>query len=233
MPTKKIIVAIDGFSSCGKSTMAKTLAAEVGYAYIDTGAMYRAVALYCLQEGLMDESWTINEQELTNRISHISVQFRTNAQGKSDTYLNGINVEKEIRSLDAGTGASKVSQLRIVRQAMVTQQHLMGKEKGIVMDGRDIGTVVFPEAELKIFLTASPEIRAKRRFDELQAKSENVSFEEVLKSTIDRDYSDVNRAESPLCQAPDALVLDNSNMSLDEQTIWLHNAFNKALNKVG
>lgn len=230
MPTKKIIVAIDGFSSCGKSTMAKALAAEVGYAYIDTGAMYRAVSLYCLQEGLMDANWTINEQELTKRIPHISVQFKTNAQGKSETYLNGVNVEKDIRSLDAGTGASKVSQLRIVRQAMVAQQHLMGKEKGIVMDGRDIGTVVFPQAELKIFLTASPEIRAQRRFDELKAKGEKVSFEEVLKSTIERDNSDENRAESPLRQATDALVLDNSYMTLDEQTIWLRNAFNKALN---
>jgi cytidylate kinase len=233
MPKKKIIVAIDGYSSCGKSTMAKALAAEVGYAYIDTGAMYRAVSLYCIQEGLMDANWIIDEQELSKRIPHISVQFKTNGQGKSETYLNGINVEKDIRSLDAGTGASKVSQLRVVRQAMVNQQHLMGKEKGIVMDGRDIGTVVFPHAELKIFLTASSEIRAQRRFDELQAKGENVSFEEVLRSTIDRDNSDVNRTESPLRQAPDALVLDNSSMSLEEQTIWLHNAFNKALNNRG
>ena len=228
---KKIIVAIDGFSSCGKSTMAKGLAAEIGYAYIDTGAMYRAISLYCLQEGLMDKEWIIDVEELTKRIDNILIQFKINAEGKSETYLNGVNVENDIRRLEVGTGASRVSELPFVRKALVAQQHLMGQQKGIVMDGRDIGTVVFPQAELKIFLTASSEIRAKRRFDELQAKGEDVSYEEVLRSTIDRDNRDINREESPLRQASDALVLDNSNMTLAEQTKWLHDAFISAINK--
>lgn len=229
---KKIIVAIDGFSSCGKSTIAKALAKEVGYTYIDTGAMYRAVALYCMQEGLMDEQWQIKEDELSKRIDKIAVVFKTNSQGVSETYLNGINVEQQIRSLHAATGASKVSQLRMVRQAMVKQQHLMGKDKGIVMDGRDIGTVVFPQAELKIFLTALPEIRAKRRFDELQAKGETISFDEVLKNTIERDKNDMSRAESPLLKADDALLLDNSYLSPEQQTKWIRDAFNKVLESV-
>jgi len=228
---KKIIVAIDGFSSCGKSTMAKGLAAEIGYAYIDTGAMYRAISLYCLQEGLMDKEWIIDVEELTKRIDNILIQFKINVAGKSETYLNGVNVENDIRRLEVGTGASRVSELPFVRKALVAQQHLMGQQKGIVMDGRDIGTVVFPQAELKIFLTASSEIRAKRRFDELQAKGEDVSYEEVLRSTIDRDNRDINREESPLRQASDALVLDNSNMTLAEQTKWLHDAFISAINK--
>jgi cytidylate kinase len=225
----KIIVAIDGYSSCGKSTMAKSLAAEIGYAYIDTGAMYRAVALFCIENGIMSNDWKIDEQLLSQKIKSISIQFKVSEAGKSETYLNGINVEKEIRSLDAGTGASKVSQFRIVREAMVALQQEMGSQKGIVMDGRDIGTVVFPQAELKIFLTASPEVRAKRRYDELIAKGETVSFQEVLQSTIERDNADINRKESPLRQAPDALVLDNSTITPSEQTKWLRQAFNKTI----
>ncbi len=229
---KKIIVAIDGYSSCGKSSMAKALAATIGYAYIDTGAMYRAVALYCLQEGIMNVGWEIDKDNLDKSIASINIQFKANESGKSETYLNDVNVEGQIRSLKAGTGASKVSQLRVVRQAMVKQQILMGLHKGIVMDGRDIGTVVFPNAELKIFLTASPKVRAQRRYDELQAKGENVSYDEVLQSTIERDKSDVNRRESPLKQASDALVLDNSHLTIEEQSKWLYDAFINAQSKV-
>ncbi len=229
LQNKKIIVAIDGFSSCGKSTMAKHLAKQIGYAYIDTGAMYRAVAFYCLQAEIMNKYWEIDEERLRKMIQAISIEFRPNVNGESETYLNGINVETAIRTLEAGTGASKVSQLRIVREAMVKQQHLMGEKKGVVMDGRDIGTVVFPQAELKIFLTARPEIRAQRRYDELIKKGENVTFEAVLQSTVDRDNSDMNRAESPMRKASDALLLDNSEMSIESQEVWLLAEFNKVI----
>ncbi|MDR3705813.1 MAG: (d)CMP kinase [Paludibacteraceae bacterium] len=231
MSTQKIIVAIDGFSSCGKSTMAKQLASQIGYNYIDTGAMYRAVSLYCQQEGLMDEN-EINAVELEKRISSISIQFKLNAQGTSDTYLNGVNVENAIRTIETGLGASRVSELKFVRKALVEQQQAMGKEKGIVMDGRDIGTVVFPRAELKIFVTASPEVRAQRRFDELKAKGETVSFQEVLDTTIERDSRDMNRAESPLKQATDAIVLDNSHINMEEQQKWLCDAFTNCIEKL-
>jgi cytidylate kinase len=231
MSTQKIIVAIDGFSSCGKSTMAKQLASQIGYNYIDTGAMYRAVSLYCQQEGLMDEN-EINAVELEKRIASISIQFKLNTLGTSDTYLNGVNVEKDIRTIEAGLGASRVSELKFVRKALVEQQQAMGKEKGIVMDGRDIGTVVFPQAELKIFVTASPEVRAQRRFDELKAKGEHVSFQEVLDATIERDNRDMNRAESPLKQAADAIVLDNSHINREEQQQWLRDAFSNCIKKL-
>lgn len=226
--TKKIIVAIDGFSSCGKSTMAKALAAQLGYAYIDTGAMYRAVSLYCIKNGLMTDS-EIKLLELEQQIKTISIQFKINELGSSDTYLNGVNVEKEIRTIEVGLGASRVSELKFVREALVAQQQAMGVEKGIVMDGRDIGTVVFPQAELKIFVTARPEIRAQRRYDELVAKGESVDYNEVLETTIERDNRDVNRAESPLRQAEDALVLDNSEMTIEEQREWLLNAYSKCV----
>jgi CMP/dCMP kinase len=231
MSTKKIIVAIDGFSSCGKSTMAKQLASQIGYNYIDTGAMYRAVALYCVQEGLMNEN-EINVMELEKKISSISIQFKLNNKGTSDTYLNGVNVENAIRTIEAGLGASRVSELKFVREALVEQQQVMGKEKGIVMDGRDIGTVVFPRAELKIFVTASPEVRAQRRFDELKAKGEHVSFQEVLDATIERDNRDTNRVESPLKQAQDAIVLDNSHINMEEQQQWLCDAFSNCIKKL-
>lgn len=228
MNDKKIIIALDGYSSCGKSTMAKALAQEIGYTYIDTGAMYRAVSLYCMRNNLMNEIG-INRLELEKSLNKIHISFKINIKGKSDTYLNGENVEQAIRTLEVGIGASRVSELKAVRQFLVAQQQAMGIEKGIVMDGRDIGTVVFPQAELKIFVTASAEVRAQRRYDELITKGEKVSLQEVLESTIERDNRDVNRKESPLKQASDALVLDNSFMTIEEQKLWLLDAFNKCI----
>ena len=221
---KKIIVAIDGFSSCGKSTMAKELARQAGYVYVDTGAMYRAVSLFCIQNGWMTDS-EINAEELEKQIHSIRIEFKTNAEGASETYLNGKNVEREIRSLEVANGASRVSTLGFVRRELVRQQQLMGAEKGIVMDGRDIGTVVFPTAELKIFLTASPEIRAKRRMDEMTAKGETVNYDDVLANVIERDDRDQNRAESPLRKADDAVVIDNSSLSREEQRGILRTLF--------
>ena len=221
---KKIVVAIDGFSSCGKSTMAKELAHEAGYIYVDTGAMYRAVSLFCIENGWLTETG-INSEELEKHIHSIRIEFKTNAEGRSDTYLNGRNVENEIRTLDVANGASRVSTLGFVRRELVRQQQLMGLEKGIVMDGRDIGTVVFPTAELKIFLTASPEIRAQRRLDEMAAKGEEVNFEEVIANVKERDYRDKNRVESPLRKADDAIVIDNSDLTRDEQREILRTLF--------
>jgi CMP/dCMP kinase len=221
---KKIVVAIDGFSSCGKSTMAKELAREAGYIYVDTGAMYRAVSLFCIQNGWMTET-EINSEELEKHIHSIRIEFRPNGEGKSDTYLNGTNVENDIRTLEVANGASRVSTLGFVRRELVRQQQLMGLEKGIVMDGRDIGTVVFPHAELKIFLTASPEIRAQRRLDEMAAKDEKVNFEEVLANVKERDERDQNRAESPLRKADDAIVIDNSDLTRDDQREILRTLF--------
>ena len=221
---KKIIVAIDGFSSCGKSTMAKELARQAGYVYVDTGAMYRAVSLFCIQNGWMTDS-EINAEELEKHIHSIRIEFKTNAEGASETYLNGKSVEREIRSLEVANGASRVSTLGFVRRELVRQQQLMGAEKGIVMDGRDIGTVVFPTAELKIFLTASPEIRAKRRMDEMTAKGETVNYDDVLANVIERDDRDQNRAESPLRKADDAVVIDNSSLSREEQRGILRTLF--------
>ena len=221
---KKIVVAIDGFSSCGKSTMAKELAREAGYIYVDTGAMYRAVSLFCIENGWLTET-EINSKELEKHIHAIRIEFKTNAEGRSDTYLNGRNVENEIRTLEVANGASRVSTLGFVRRELVRQQQLMGLEKGIVMDGRDIGTVVFPTAELKIFLTASPEIRAQRRLDEMAAKGEEVNFDEVIANVKERDYRDQNRAESPLRKADDAIVIDNSDLTRDEQREILRTLF--------
>ena len=221
---KKIIVAIDGFSSCGKSTMAKELAREAGYIYVDTGAMYRAVSLFCIENNWLNNVG-INTAELEKQIQSISIEFKTNADGKSETYLNGKNVENEIRTLDVANGASKVSTLGFVRRELVRQQQLMGINKGIVMDGRDIGTVVFPEAELKIFLTASPEIRATRRYDEMIAKGEYANYDEVLANVIERDYRDQTREESPLKKADDAITIDNSNLTREEQHELLRELF--------
>jgi cytidylate kinase len=221
---KKIIVAIDGFSSCGKSTMAKELARETGYIYVDTGAMYRAVSLYCIQNGWMNDT-EIDAIELEKQISSIRIEFKTNSLGISETYLNGNNIESEIRTLEVANGASRVSTLGFVRHELVRQQQLMGLNKGIVMDGRDIGTVVFPTAELKIFLTASPEIRAKRRADEMAAKGETVNFDDVLANVIERDDRDQNRTESPLRKAVDAIEIDNSHLSQQEQNQILRNLF--------
>lgn len=228
MSAKKIIVALDGYSSCGKSTMAKALAQEIGYAYIDTGAMYRAISLFCIRKKLINDIG-INRIELEKEMPNIQISFKINTIGKSDTYLNGENVEQAIRTIEVGLGASRVSELKFVRESLVAQQQAMGQEKGIVMDGRDIGTVVFPQAELKIFVTASAEVRAQRRYDELVAKGEKVSLQEVLETTIERDNRDINRKESPLRQASDSMVLDNSSMTIEEQKHWLLDAFNKCI----
>lgn len=226
---KKIIIAIDGHSSSGKSTMAKDLAREIGYIYIDTGAMYRAVTLYCLRKGYIQGD-TIREEALKADLDQMDISFRYNAEtGRPDTYLNGEKVEKEIRSMEVADKVSLIAALGFVRRAMVAKQQEMGKAKGIVMDGRDIGTVVFPEAELKVFVTASPEVRARRRLEELQAKGERTTYEEVLANVKKRDYIDSTREESPLRQAPDALVLDNSEMTIPEQKKWLRDKFEAAV----
>ena len=226
---KKIIIAIDGHSSSGKSTMAKDLAREIGYIYIDTGAMYRAVTLYCLRKGYIQGD-KIQEEALKADLDKVDISFRYNAEtGRPDTYLNGEKVEKEIRSMEVADKVSLGAALGFVRRAMVAKQQEMGKAKGIVMDGRDIGTVVFPNAELKVFVTASPEVRARRRLEELQAKGEQTTYEEVLANVKKRDYIDSTREESPLRQAPDALVLDNSNMTIPEQKQWLRDKFEAAV----
>lgn len=224
---KKIIIAIDGHSSSGKSTMAKDLAKTIGYTYIDTGAMYRAVTLYCLQNSLIRDG-QINETKLRALLPGIQISFVQNAAtGRPDTLLNGVNVEKEIRGMEVAGWVSPVAALGFVRHALVAKQQEMGRRKGVVMDGRDIGTVVFPDAELKIFVTASPEVRARRRMDELISKGETASFDEVLENVKMRDHIDSTRAEGPLKQAPDALVLDNSGMGIPEQKEWLMQQYNR------
>ncbi|MEG1617743.1 MAG: (d)CMP kinase [Bacteroidales bacterium] len=226
---KKIVIAIDGFSSCGKSTMAKDLARKIGYVYIDSGAMYRAVTLFCLENGVISNG-VIDEAELRNRIGDIHIEFRLNPEtGLPETWLNGHNVEQKIRTMEVSGFVSPVSALAFVRHAMVAQQQAMGEKKGIVMDGRDIGTTVFPNAELKIFVTASPEVRAQRRVDELTAKGEATSFEAVLENVKSRDYIDQNRAESPLRKADDALLLDNSHLTIPQQDAWLMEKFQEVV----
>lgn len=219
---KKITIAIDGHSSCGKSTMAKDLAKELGYIYVDTGAMYRAVTLYSMRNDLFTEDGEVNTEALKAKMQDIHVSFKFNAEaGRPDTYLNGELVEKVIRSIEVSNRVSKIAAIPFVREAMVSQQREMGKEKGIVMDGRDIGTTVFPDAELKVFVTASAEVRAQRRFDELKAKGMPADYDEILKNVQERDYIDSHREVSPLRQADDALLLDNSNMTIPEQKAWL------------
>ncbi len=226
---KKIIIAIDGFSSCGKSTMAKDLAREIGYIYIDSGAMYRAVTLYCIEQGLFDEAGNIDEETLKAHMNDIHISFQLNPETQRPvTYLNDVNVEDRIRSLEVSSHVSPVAALGFVREALVKQQQEMGKEKGIVMDGRDIGTAVFPEAELKIFVTASAEIRAQRRYDELEAKGQEASFEDILRNVEERDRIDQSRAVSPLRKADDAILLDNSHLTIAEQKEWLKTQFEKA-----
>lgn len=230
---KKIIVAIDGHSSCGKSTMAKKLAREAGYIYVDTGAMYRAVTLFAMQNGCFAADGSLDAARLESLMLGVSVSFRLDEEtGKPLACLGGEVVEKEIRGMEVSNRVSPVAALPFVREAMTRQQQLMGKEKGIVMDGRDIGTAVFPNAELKIFVTASDEVRARRRYDELRAKGEEVAFEEILANVRERDYIDSHRAVAPLRQAPDALVLDNSHMTIEEQDAWLWQAFQKAVNSI-
>lgn len=218
---KVITIAIDGHSSCGKSTMAKDLAKEIGYIYIDTGAMYRAVTLFAMQNGLITDAG-IDEDALRNRMPDILITFQLNEEtGRPDTYLNGVCVEREIRTMEVSKYVSPIATLGFVREAMVELQRLMGEAKGVIMDGRDIGTVVFPNAELKIFVTASADVRAKRRFDELTAKGESCNFDEILTNVVERDHIDSTRAISPLRKAEDAIVLDNSNMTIPEQKAWL------------
>ena len=226
---KKITIAIDGHSSCGKSTMAKDLAKKVGYVYVDTGAMYRAVTLFALRHNLFGKDKSIREDELKNMMKDINITFKFNEQtGRPDTYLNGEIVEKEIRSMEVSNHVSPIATLPFVREEMVRQQQAMGKEGGIVMDGRDIGTVVFPNAELKIFVTASAEVRAQRRFEELKAKGMEADYADILKNVQERDYIDSHRAVAPLRPAEDALMLDNSDMTIEEQNRWLMERFTVA-----
>ena len=226
---KKIIVAIDGLSSCGKSTMARELAQEVGYTYIDTGAMYRAVTLYALRRGLLAPDGQIDTAALEKQMSDIRITFRVNpATGRSETYLNGEQVEATIRSMEVSAQVSRIASLPFVRRALVAQQQAMGRQKGLVMDGRDIGTVVFPEAKLKIFVTATDEVRAKRRVDELRGKGTEVSMEEVLSNVRERDRLDMERAESPLRRADDAIELDNTHLTIPEQRALLLRLFHQA-----
>ena len=226
---KKITIAIDGYSSCGKSTMAKDLAREVGYIYIDSGAMYRAVTLYCLEYGLFTTEG-IDTERLEAAMPDICISFELDPQTQRPiTFLNGQNVEDRIRTMEISNHVSPVAALPFVRKALVNLQQEMGRAKGIVMDGRDIGTAVFPDAELKIFVIASAEIRAQRRYDELKAKGQEVSFEEILTNVKERDYIDQNREVSPLRQAEDALLLDNSNLTIAEQKQWLAERFAEAV----
>ena len=218
---KKIVIAIDGFSSCGKSTFAKMIAARLGYIFIDTGAMYRAVTLYALENGAI-QNGMVNEQKLKELLDRIAIKFRLNPQrGASDIYVDGEWVEGKIRTIEVSNLVSAVSQIPEVRTKLVAMQQEMGRDKGVVMDGRDIGTVVFPDAELKLFMTADPHIRALRRYEELREKGDNVSLAEIEQNIIDRDRADQSRAISPLRQADDAVVLDNSYMTLEEQMDWL------------
>ena len=221
---KQITIAIDGHSSCGKSTMAKALARRVGYVYVDTGAMYRSVTLYALRHGLFAADGSINTEALRAAMADIVIDQRL-IDGTTTTFLNGENVEREIRSLEVSNHVSPIAALDFVRTALVAQQQRMGQDGGIVMDGRDIGTVVFPHAELKIFVTASAQVRAQRRYDELQQKGMPADYEAILKNVEERDYIDSHREVSPLRQAPDALLLDNSHMTIAEQDAWLMERF--------
>ncbi|MBO4589555.1 MAG: (d)CMP kinase [Bacteroidaceae bacterium] len=223
---KKIIIAIDGHSSCGKSTMAKDLASKIGYTYIDTGAMYRAVTYYGLTHDMFEEDGTIRLEQLEAAMDDIHISFVFNEETRRpDTYLNGEYIEDKIRGMEVSAHVSPIATVGFVRTAMVAQQQEMGKQKGIVMDGRDIGTVVFPEAELKVFVTASAEVRAQRRYDELKGKGQEASFEEILENVKERDRIDSSREISPLRQADDAILLDNSNLTIPEQNKWLYEQY--------
>ena len=224
---KKITIAIDGHSSCGKSTMAKELARKVGYVYVDTGAMYRCVTLYALRHQLFTADGAVLEEQLREAMPQIDIDQRL-IDGMTTTFLNGENVEREIRNLEVSNHVSPIAAIPFVRTALVAQQQKMGREGGIVMDGRDIGTTVFPNAELKIFVTASAEVRAQRRYDELQQKGMPADYADILKNVQERDYIDSHREVSPLRQADDALLLDNSHMTIDEQNKWLMEQFEKA-----
>lgn len=227
---KKITIAIDGFSSCGKSTMAKMLAKEVGYIYVDTGAMYRAVTLFAMRNGMITPNGEVNRDELKQKMQTLRVEFKLNEQtGRAETYLNGENVENEIRGMEVSSHVSAIAAIDFVRTALVEQQQRMGRDKGIVMDGRDIGTVVFPDAELKVFVTASAEIRAQRRFDELKGKGVEANFDEILNNVQQRDYIDSHREVSPLRKADDAIELDNGELTIAQQLQWLVERFEERL----
>ena len=227
---KKLIIAIDGYSSCGKSTFAKAIAKELNYIYIDSGAMYRAVTLYCLRRGFI-EDWVPDLNGIVNELNDMHIEFVYNPdKDEHETFLNSANVEKEIRSLEVSDHVSNISKIPEVRHRMVELQRQIGVLKGVVMDGRDIGTVVFPDADLKIFMTASVDIRAKRRYDELINKGMNVDFDEVRRNIVARDITDENRDISPLRRADDAVVLDNSRMTIEEQMVWVHKLIEDKLN---
>ncbi len=229
---KRLTIAVDGFSSCGKSTMAKDLARELGYIYVDTGAMYRSVTLFAIRNNMFDESGNIDSDRLREKMDSIKIGFRLNkTTGRPDTYLNGELVENEIRCMEVSSKVSIIAALPFVREALVAQQQQMGQDKGIIMDGRDIGTVVFPDAELKIFVTASAEVRAQRRYDELKGKGMSANYDEILKNVQERDYIDSHREVSPLRKADDAIELDNSNMTIEEQKAWLLEQVNRVANK--
>ena len=228
--TQKIVIAIDGFSSCGKSTFAKAIAARLGYIFIDTGAMYRAVTLYALEQGAILDG-KVDEAAVVALLPEVNISFRFNAErGASDVYVNGELAEGKIRSIEVSNCVSSVSSIREVREKLVAMQQQMGRERGVVMDGRDIGTVVFPDAELKIFMTAEPKVRAERRYAELTAKGDKVTMEEILENVISRDKADMERTISPLRQAEDAVVLDNSYMTVEEQMAWFMEHYEKIVN---
>ncbi|MBQ2007689.1 MAG: (d)CMP kinase [Alistipes sp.] len=228
--TKKIVIAIDGFSSCGKSTFAKAIAARLGYIFIDTGAMYRAVTLYALEHGAIVDG-KVAEDRVVALLPDVNISFRFNAErGASDAYVNGERVEDKIRSIEVSNMVSHVSSIAQVREKLVAMQQQMGRARGVVMDGRDIGTVVFPDAELKIFMTADAQVRAERRYAELKAKGDNVTMEEILENVISRDKADMTREISPLRQAEDAVVLDNSHMSVEEQMAWFMERYEGIVN---
>ena len=227
---KKIVIAIDGFSSCGKSTFAKAIAARLGYIFIDTGAMYRAVTLYALEHGAVRDG-EVDRERVVALLPDVEISFRFNAErGASDVYVNGECVETQIRSIEVSNMVSKVSSIAQVREKLVAMQQQMGRERGVVMDGRDIGTVVFPDAELKIYMTADAKVRAERRYAELTAKGDSVTMEEILENVISRDKADMTREISPLRQADDAVVLDNSYMSVEEQMAWFMERYENIVN---
>ena len=227
---QKIVIALDGFSSCGKSTFAKAIAARLGYIFIDTGAMYRAVTLYALEQGAIVDG-VVNEAAVVALLPEVNISFKFNSErGASDIYVNGELAEGKIRSIEVSNCVSGVSSIREVREKLVAMQQQMGRKRGVVMDGRDIGTVVFPDAELKIFMTADAQVRAERRYAELTAKGDNVTMEEILENVISRDKADMERAISPLRQAEDAVVLDNSYMSVKEQMAWFMERYEKIVN---
>ena len=231
--TKKIVIAIDGFSSCGKSTFAKAIASKLGYIFIETGAMYRAVTLYALQRGAISESGEVDAAAVVALLGEVDITFKFNPErGASDIYVNGEFAEDKIRGIEVSNCVSRVSSIREVREKLVAMQQQMGRDRGVVMDGRDIGTVVFPDAELKIYMTADARVRAERRYAELKAKGDDVTLDEILKNVISRDNADMTREISPLRRADDAIELDNSQMSVEEQMAWFMERYEAVINSL-